>query len=78
MKVSPEVVLKTPEVAEKRKLITQEEMAAAIANIKQEKVTPPKEMTNTMCSNELKRYLVSRLNSELEMEMNVPGSKVIL
>lgn len=78
VKVSPEVVLKTPEVAEKRKLITQEEMAAAIANIKQEKVTPPKEMTNTMCSNELKRYLVSRLNSELEMEMNVPGSKVIL
>ena len=56
--------------------ITKEEMAAAVANIKKESVTPPKPMSNTIRSNELKGFLVSTLPTEMDLEMNVHGSQV--
>ena len=67
---------KSPPVVKKKTLVSQEEMAEAVRNLKQEKVTPPKGlMTNTLKSNELKKYMLNNVDSELDLEMDVKGEK---
>ena len=77
VKVSPTEAGDRTEMAKKKPVITKEEMAAAVANIKVEKTTPPP-LTNTMKSNDLKNILLSEANEELDFEMDVPGDKVVI
>ena len=61
----------------RKHLVTVEEMETAISNIKTEKLTPPK-MTDTMMSTELKKFILSTMNDEMDLEMDVPASQVQL